>query len=292
MLLDGGLATQLEAQGCNITNSLWSASLLKSDPQAIIDAHVAYLEAGAQCLSTASYQASRQGFARLGLGARDADALMLTSVELARAATTQCESDASIAASLGPYGAMLHDGSEYSGNYEVADDVIADFHQPRLALFDEAGVDVLMLETIPSLREAKFLAAMLIDCATPSWISFSCKDELHISDGTPLQDVARLFANHPKVRAIGINCTPPQHIAALIGEIRAVAPDKAIVVYPNSGESYVVGTNSWSGLVTPFDAAREVQKWLRAGATIVGGCCRIGPAHIAAMASAIFEEGS
>ena len=145
MLLDGGLATQLEAQGCDIGNDLWSASLLKSNPEAIVVAHRAYLEAGAECLATASYQASRDGYASHGLSDDEADALMLLSVALAKRARKEAGTDAAIAASLGPYGAMLHDGSEYSGNYGVTSAQLRDFHEPRLRLFDAAGVDVLAM---------------------------------------------------------------------------------------------------------------------------------------------------
>ena len=158
MLLDGGLATQLEAQGCDINSTLWSAALLQSDPQAIIDAHHAFLEAGAECIETASYQASRAGFRELGLSNDEADDLMRSSVELAKRARDELGSDVLIAASLGPYGAILHDGSEFTGDYDVSIDVLREFHTERLSVFDNSDVDVLALETIPSLEEARVLA--------------------------------------------------------------------------------------------------------------------------------------
>ncbi len=152
-MLDGGLATQLEAQGCDINSTLWSAALLQSNPQAIIDAHHAYLEAGAECIETASYQASRAGFRKLALSNNEADDLMRLSVELAKRARDELGSDVLIAASLGPYGAILHDGSEYTGDYDVSVDVLREFHTERLSVFDNSDVDVLALETIPSLEE-------------------------------------------------------------------------------------------------------------------------------------------
>jgi homocysteine S-methyltransferase len=290
LLLDGGLATQLEAQGCDIGNELWSASLLQSDPESIVTAHRAFLEAGAECLATASYQASREGFAKLGMSHDEADALMLLSVALAKKARKEATSDAAIAASLGPYGAMLHDGSEYRGDYGVSSDVLRNFHEPRLRLFDSAGVDVIGLETIPSLQEAEVLAELLADCGTPSWVSFSCRDEKHISDGTPIFDVARLFAGHPTVVAVGINCTPPQYAVGLIHELCNAVPDKAAMAYPNSGEVYDVSDNSWSGTVTPGDCSAAASEWIAGGAKIVGGCCRMGPEHIGAMASIISQS--
>lgn len=290
LLLDGGLATQLEAQGCDIGNELWSASMLQKNPAAIVAAHHAYLTAGAECLATASYQASREGFARQGMSHDEADALMLLSVALAKRARMEAESTVAIAASLGPYGAMLHDGSEYSGDYGVASEVLRKFHKTRLQLFDDAGADVIALETIPSLQEAEVLADLLRDCETPSWVAFSCRDEKHISDGTSLASAAKLFENHPSVVAVGVNCTPPQYAAALVRELRVAVPDKFAMAYPNSGETYNASDNSWLGTVTPGDCAAAAGEWIEAGAKLVGGCCRMGPAHISAMASLINES--
>ncbi len=290
LLLDGGLATQLEAQGCDIGNELWSASVLQTNPEAIVAAHHAYLAAGAECLATASYQASHEGFAKQGLSHDEADALMLLSVALAKRARKEAASDVAIAASLGPYGAMLHDGSEYSGDYGVSAEVLRDFHSTRLQLFDDADVDVLALETIPSLQEAEVLADLLRDRKTPSWIGFSCRDEKHISDGTPLATVAKRFEGHPSVVAVGINCTPPQYASALVRELRAAVPDKFAMAYPNSGETYNVSDNKWLGTVTPGDCAAAAGEWIEAGAKVVGGCCRMGPEHISAMASLISES--
>jgi homocysteine S-methyltransferase len=281
--MDGGLATQLEAQGCDIGNSLWSASLLQSDPESIVAAHCAYIDAGAQCIETASYQASREGFAAIGLKGPLADKLMLRSVALAQRARDKCKSDIAIAASLGPYGAMLHDGSEYRGDYGVEDAVLREFHQKRIALFDRANADVLALETIPSLPEAGVLAQLLRDCETPAWISFSCRDAQHICDGTPLADAAALFQDHPVVVAVGINCTPPQFVPELVRVLRAAVPGKPVLAYPNSGEIYHAGDNSWTGTVTPGDCASAAGDWLHAGAKAIGGCCRMGPSHVAAM---------
>lgn len=290
MLLDGGLATQLESQGCDIGNELWSASVLQSNPEAIVAAHHAYLNAGAECLATASYQASREGFAKTGMSHDEADALMLLSVALAKQAGKEAGSDAAIAASLGPYGAMLHDGSEYRGDYGVSSQVLRDFHEPRLRLFDAADVDVIALETIPSMQEAQVLVELLKDCRTPSWVSFSCANGNDISDGTAIADVAALFAEHPVVVAVGVNCTPPQFAPALVHKLREALPDKAVMAYPNSGEIYNVSDNSWSGTVTPGDCAAAARDWIDAGAKIVGGCCRMGPEHIGAMAAMIGES--
>ncbi len=284
VLLDGGLATQLEAQGCDIGNPLWSASLLQRDPEAIVAAHRAFIEAGAQCLESASYQSSREGFSVCGLSGPQADDLMRLSIDLAKRARDELGSGAVIAASLGPYGAMLHDGSEYRGDYAATSTVLRTFHEQRLSLFDAAGADVLALETIPSFLEAQVLEDLLRNCETPAWVSFSCRDAEHICDGTPMKDAAAIFENHPVVVAVGINCTPPQFVPALVRAVREVAPGKPVLAYPNSGETYQVSDNSWSGTVSPGDCAVAAAEWIAAGAKAVGGCCRMGPQHIAAMA--------
>jgi homocysteine S-methyltransferase len=294
LILDGGLATQLEAQGCDIGNALWSASLLQSDPEAIVVAMRAYLDAGAECIATASYQASREGFANVGLTDEEADALMLLSVDLAErardeylAANPGVDFTPLVAASIGPYGAMLHDGSEYKGSYGVSADTLRDFHESRLQLFDASNADVLAVETIPSVVEAGVLVELLAECDLPAWISFSCKDGTHLVDGTPVAEVAGLYRNHPTVVAVGLNCTPPQFAPELIRKIRAAVPDKAVAAYPNSGETYSAEDNAWFGTVTPGDCASAARTWINAGAKIVGGCCRMGPEHIRAMRRAL-----
>jgi homocysteine S-methyltransferase len=290
IVLDGGLATELEAQGCDIGNELWSASMLRSNPSAIVDAHVAFLEAGANIIISASYQASRKGFMPLGLSEQQADDLIVRSVDLAHTAREKfldAHADASfmpmVAASIGPYGAVVHDGSEYTGNYDVDEEGLRQFHSGRLHLLDRSGADVLACETIPNCSEAGVLHDLLMDSESPAWVSFACRDERCISDGTPLQEVAEKFRDHPRVLALGINCTAPHLITSLIGEIRQAAPNKAIVVYPNSGETYEVKDNSWHGSASPAKCADESRTWLNAGAKVIGGCCRVGPERITAI---------
>ena len=285
LIIDGGLATQLEAQGCDISNALWSASLLLDQPDQIVAASRAFLDAGAECIATASYQASREGFAQRGLSADQADELIMLSVELALRA--RGDSSALVAASIGPYGAMLHDGSEYRGAYRVPADALHEFHAERLALFDKSAADVLACETIPSFVEARVLAELLAARETPSWVSFSCKDDRHISDGTSIEDAVSLFRDHPTVLAVGLNCTPPQFASALVQRIHCAVPDKAVIVYPNSGETWDPDTGTWSGTASPVDYADAARGWINAGARIVGGCCRTGPDHIRAIRSIV-----
>lgn len=293
LLLDGGLATELEAAGNDISGKLWSAAMLQAHPQAIVAAHSAYLRAGADIIITASYQASREGFMATGLSAYEADQLIASSVALAQQARdAQRGRKALVAASIGPYGAVLHDGSEYRGNYRLSEEFLFEFHRRRIQLLDDCGPDLLACETIPDRIEAAALHRLLRYMATPAWISFQCRDGRHIADGTPLRDMAALFADHAQVVAIGINCTAPQHIPTLIAECRVGAPGKAILVYPNSGERFEASDNSWHGTASADEFATAARRWHALGAQLLGGCCRVGPAHIAAMRKALDQPES
>ena len=290
LILDGGLATHLQHMGHDITGPLWSAVLLDRNPDAIVAAHRAYLDAGADCIISASYQASRTGFAKLGRSSTDADRLIALSVELARRARREFlaenfegRQEPLVAASIGPYGAALADGSEYSGAYSVGRNELREFHLPRLALLDESGADLLAVETIPDIVEAEVLCELLQSARTPAWVSFSCRDQRAISDGTPLAEAAALFAEHSTALAIGINCTQPRLVSALIPEVCLGAPGKAVVVYPNSGESYDAVSKTWSGTACDLDNDFAVAEWHQAGAKLIGGCCRTGPEHIRAL---------
>jgi homocysteine S-methyltransferase len=296
VILDGGLATQLESMGLNIGSDLWSAALLATEPGAVIDAHRAYLNAGAECIISASYQASRAGFMSHGHSEEEADRLIASAVELALAARDDYLSDNPgiqyepvVAASVGPYGAAMHDGSEYTGNYDVSDDDLRRFHSLRLHVLDACGADVLAVETIPNFQEAEILCNLLEEVSTPAWVSFACRDERDISDGSRLREAVSLFSDHPRVLAVGINCTPPQVMLPLIKEVGLAAPDKAIVVYPNSGETYHVEDNSWSGQACDLDNDFNVNAWHAAGAKLIGGCCRTGPTDIARIKSRLMS---
>lgn len=279
IVIDGGLATQLEAQGCDISNPLWSASMIQSDPLQIVDAHRKYLDAGAQIIISASYQTTDPelvaGAAHLALRARDEFAADNPDVE-----------PPLVAASIGPYGAVLSDGSEYTGEYDKDRAGLLQFHESRIAQMDTSAVDVLACETIPSLDEASALAELLLGVATPAWVSFCCRDEARICDGTRVEVAVQLFQDHPNVKAIGVNCTAPQHIEGLIARIAKTLPEMPILVYPNSGESFDAVSKTWSGTTTADDWIASADKWRAAGARIVGGCCRTTPEHIGALRKA------
>jgi len=292
IILDGGLGSELQRRGHDISSPLWSAELLINNPLAIAEVHRDYLDAGAQCITSASYQASVAGFASIGIMPEQARELFRRSIEIARtvcgdfiAQNPHCGYQPLVAASVGPYGAYLADGSEYSGDYGVEDQALVEFHSLRLEWLDQADADVLACETIPSLQEAKILCELLKKVKTPAWISFSCQNDQLLNDGSSIADVVALFEQHPRVVAVGVNCSPPQYIEGLIGCIKSVLPNKSIVVYPNSGEHYDAATKTWQGVESPMECAAATRIWFDAGASIIGGCCRMGPAHIEAIAN-------
>jgi homocysteine S-methyltransferase len=286
LILDGGLSNVLEEQGCDLNHRLWSAKMIINNPAAIVKTHLRYLEAGADFITTCSYQATIQGFMNFGVNRAEAEKLLLLSVALAEEARfkflDQHKSSRPIyiAASIGPYGAYLADGSEYHGQYFISDKELENFHLERIKILEASNADFLAFETIPSLPEIKILSRLLIDTVKPAWISFSCKDELHLNDGEKISKAAALLANHPSVFAIGVNCTAPKYITKIIETLKTSAPDKKIIVYPNSGEVYNVQSKSWFGISDPEVFQKIAEEWLEKGADILGGCCRIGPEHI------------
>jgi homocysteine S-methyltransferase len=295
-VIDGGLATELERAGCDLASPLWSGEVLRTHPEKVLAVHRSYLDAGADCLLTASYQVSAMGFREIGLNGDEARAAIQQSVALgeeARREYMQAELAAGreprpiwIAGSLGAYGAALHNGAEFHGRYKVSHSELVAFHAERIDAMRETAADFVTFETIPSLAEAEAILESLErfpDLA--AYISFTCRDDGHTGHGEPIEECARLLHTRRQIIAIGINCTAPRHILPLIHRIRAVST-KRIAVYPNSGEDWVAETRSWAGTSDPQSFGALAETWRRAGADWIGGCCRTGPEHIRAIAQA------
>jgi homocysteine S-methyltransferase len=297
VILDGGLGSELARRGLDVSDALWSARVLLDAPEAIEQVHLDYLQAGAEVITTASYQVSFEGFARAGLGAADAERALAESVAIARrargkfAAQPAGAGDAAragaairVAASVGPYGATLADGSEFHGNYGVRFDELVEFHRRRLAVLARAGADLLACETLPSLEEARAIVVALRELrdAPPAWFSFTCRDGQHTAHGEPLGDCARLLDAEPAVVAIGVNCTAPQFVASLVRELRA-ATSKPIVAYPNRGQQWDAARRQWSGPAATENWGALARTWHNAGARWLGGCCGTTPADIASL---------
>ena len=284
-VLDGGMASELEYLGADINGPLWSAHILEDAPAKIVAVHRAYIEAGADIIETASYQVSRMGYAEVGLEPALADAALLRSVALARqAAAFYPDRRILIAASLGPYGAALHNGAEYHGKYTCTFEDLVEFHRQRIDVLSTAppaeSADLLAFETLPSLAEAEAIGqALASHPELAAWFAFTCRDEQRVAHGELLRQCAAAVASFPQTIAIGVNCTHPQFISLLIRELRA-ASDKPIVVYPNSGEVWDAQNRCWTGRSDPAEFREHAANWFEMGAQIVGGCCRTRPAHI------------
>lgn len=330
VLLDGGLATELESAGHDLNDPLWSAKVLLEDPDAVVAAHAAYLRAGADCVITATYQATFEGLAARGVARAEAEAIMRSAVDLAAGARDRFWADPAnrtwagrrpvggsaeqptarirplVAASIGPYGAFLADGSEYHGNYGVGPEALADFHGPRLHLLAGSPADILACETVPSFTEARVLARLVEDATDkPAWFTFTCRDERRgdgghdhggrngslahgtcLSDGTPIDEVAAWADETASVSAVGVNCTPARLLPPIIRAL-AAATAKPVVAYPNGGGEWDAVSKSWGQADAEPDWGRACRSWVTAGATAVGGCCRVGPDDIRAMRTAL-----
>jgi homocysteine S-methyltransferase len=286
LISDGGLATELEARGNDLSDALWSARLLLDAPEEIAAVHAAFFRAGAVFATTASYQASFQGFAARGIGRGDAVRLLRRSVELATSARDVVGARGRwVAASIGPYGAALADGSEYKGRYGLSVAQLADWHRPRLEVLADAGPDVLALETVPDIAEAEALVGLVGEFGVPAWLSYTI-DGTTTRAGQPLADAFAVAAGVPEIVAVGVNCCAPADVLAAVGVARDIA-DKPVIVYPNSGEGWDANRRTWVG--TSRFSAELAPQWMAEGARIVGGCCRVRPNDIAALATAVAQ---
>jgi homocysteine S-methyltransferase len=286
LISDGGLATELEARGHDLSDDLWSARLLVDAPEEIAAVHAAFFRAGAVFATTASYQASFDGFASRGIGRGDAERLLRRSVELAISARDEVGGDGWVAASVGPYGAALAHGEEYVGRYGLSVAQLTDWHRPRLEVLADTGADVLAVETVPDVDEAEALVGLVHEFGMPAWLSYTI-DGTATRAGQPLADAFAVAAGVPEIVAVGVNCCAPEDVLAAVGIAGAVT-GKPVVVYPNSGEGWDgerrtwVGTSHWSAELAP--------QWVAEGARIVGGCCRVRPDDISALARSIAES--
>ncbi|KAG8370249.1 hypothetical protein BUALT_Bualt14G0097300 [Buddleja alternifolia] len=310
-VIDGGLATELERHGADLNDPLWSAKCLINSPHLIRRVHLDYLEAGANVIISASYQATLQGFEAKGLSIKEGETLLEKSVKIACEArdifyerATKGSLDISddgvtpkgrpvlVAASVGSYGAYLADGSEYSGNYgdNIGLQTLKDFHRRRVQVLAGSGADLIAFETIPNKLEAQAYAELLEEesIKIPAWFSFSSKDGTNVVSGDPIEDCALIADSCEQVIGVGINCTPPRFIQGLIQSIRSVT-NKPILIYPNSGETYDAHRKEWvpSTGVADVDFVSYVGKWREAGASLIGGCCRTTPNTIRAISKTL-----
>lgn len=293
IIADGGLATQLEDQGYDLSDDLWSARLLLDAPSAIRSAHLAYFRAGAAIATTASYQVSFEGFARRGIDRAGVARMLRRSVALAREAREEMgglgglASDGRqrwVAASVGPYGAMLANGEEYAGRYGLSVRQLRDWHLPRAEVLAEAGADLLAIETIPDADEAEALVSVVRDLDVPCWLSYTIAGG-QTRAGQPLPDAFAIGAGVPQILAVGVNCCAPSDVAPAVALAREVT-GKPVIAYPNSGETWTGTERAWTG--KPQASIQHLAaEWVAAGARVIGGCCRVTPADIAQIARSV-----
>jgi homocysteine S-methyltransferase len=296
VILDGALATELERRGADLRDPLWSAKLLLEKPNLIRQVHYDYFVAGADVATTASYQATIPGLLQRGLDRKQAADVLRLSVQLAQQAREELWRDEAnrhgrvkpmIAASIGCYGAYLHDGSEYRGDYGLSMQQLIDWHRPRIEILTEAGADLLACETVPSLIEAEALVKLLSEFPhVPAWLSFSCQDAHRLCHGESFGDAVQLANGAVNIIAVGVNCTAPRHIDGLLDSVAGIAK-KPLVVYPNSGETWDAAGHCWQGTSAEPDWSASVRRWHRAGARLIGGCCRTTPATIRQIAAVL-----
>ncbi|MEG2386693.1 MAG: homocysteine S-methyltransferase, partial [Aurantimicrobium sp.] len=284
LAIDGGMSTELEQQGCRLEGSLWTAQALLDDPGLIESAHKAYVDAGAAVVITASYQISRTGFVEAGLTANDADRALRASIDVARKAVSGTET--LVAASVGPYGAILHDGSEYKGNYGKTVEELRAFHVERLGVLLSANPDLFAIETIPDALEAEALVAALAEFPSAiAWMSFSIGPDGKLWAGQSLAEAARIAASSPAIAAIGVNCVDPALVSAAIAEIRSVT-DLPVVIYANGGGTWNSVTGIWENAAADALVAYSAE-WITQGATLIGGCCGTHAGDIRQLAQAL-----
>ena len=297
LVLDGALGTELESRGYDVSGNLWSGKYLLADATPILDIHKDYLKAGADVLTSSSYQASPHGLVEAGLSELDAERTIEKSVALARQAIEEVWSQLSveekkhrvypfIAGSVGPFGAYLADGSEYRGDYDLIFEEYVDFHRLRLEVLIAQKVDVLALETIPNLHEAKALLDMIqdIDSQIPVYLSVSLQSADKMADGSSVEDLAKLVEHYPQVVAVGANCSKPEVIDAFLENLDQVT-DRFLIAYPNSGEVYHGDTHTWHESASDQSLLEFAKSYHRHGAQLIGGCCRTRPSDIQELAN-------
>lgn len=282
LVLDGAMATELEKHDIDTDNELWSAIALINNPESIKEVHESYFKAGAKVATTNTYQANVEKFQQFGLNEAEAKKLIIKAVQLAQAAKAESKADdLLVAGSIGPYGAYLADGSEYRGDYDLTITEFMDFHRQRMQLLNQANVDLFAFETQPNFEETKALAKLLKTefPQKTAWMSFSIKDSQTLCDGTPLNEAVKYFNDDQQIAAIGVNCTKLENIEDTIVNIKKVT-NKPIVVYPNNGDIYDPKTKTWQANPKTSSFKELVPKWIDAGASLIGGCCRTTPADI------------
>lgn len=283
-VLDGGLSTALENLGADTSSRLWTAGAVMTSPDLVMEAHRSYVEAGADVVTTASYQCGVEEFVAAGLGPAEARRALVATTELARRATVG--TDVAVAASLGPFGASRADGSEYSGRYDASFDDVIRYHRDKIAIVVDTGPDIVAVETLPRADEAAAIADALVAVgAPPAWFSFGCRDARTTYGGDDLATAIGRVIDYPALVAIGVNCAAPDVIDGAIETVGSVRRGAPMVAYPNHGRRWDAVHARWIGDAHRFPESELVDRWTASGVALLGGCCGVGPTDVARLTS-------
>ena len=284
LVIDGGLSTALEQRGHRVTGALWTGELLLSDPAAVVEAHRDFVDAGADVIITGSYQLSFEGGRTVGWADDDTERALVNSTTAARLAAAE---GTLVAASIGPYGAFLADGSEFRGDYGVPAAALRDFHARRLDVLLATDPDLLAIETQPDIDEIAIILGLVHerDANIPFWVTSTVTEPGRIAGGAPWADVVSLVAAADSAIGVGINCS---HVAVVADTLTSVDSPIPYVVYPNHGLDWDASTDSWAGAPQEI-TDRHLDEWKNAGARLIGGCCGFGASAIAGLRQRVYD---
>ncbi|MEI8391928.1 MAG: homocysteine S-methyltransferase [Actinomycetes bacterium] len=283
VVIDGGLSTALELLGADVSGSLWTAWTVVDNPALLERAHRSFVEAGSQIIATASYQCGHSQFESCGLTPAQSRQALLNTTLIARRAVAG--TNTLVAASIGPFGACLADGSEYTGRYDVEWSDVEDYHRHKLNILVDSGADLIAVETIPLADEARLIAEILQECGSPpAWFSFGFADGAVTYGGDTVAQAVTSVVDYDNLVGVGINCTHPNYVEGLLRAMGQLAPTTAFVVYPNHGREWDAVGRCWIGSGELIPSTAELTRWVQLGAKFIGGCCGVGPDEIAELA--------
>jgi S-methylmethionine-dependent homocysteine/selenocysteine methylase len=282
-ILDGAMGSLLDERGIDTTLLLWSARALLDAPEAVLQIHHDYLQAGAQVLTTNTFRTHRRSLAKAVLGDQSAELTHLA-VDLARQAVESSpgasENLVGVAGSISPLEDCYR--PDLAPDY---DEALAEHREMARDLAD-AGVDLLLVETMPAWPEAQAALTAALATGLPVWFSLHTREPGVLLAGDPLEEAFAGLNIWPD--AMLINCIPAERAEADVRALRAIVPAAIpIGVYANTGHVDPVKGWSTEDRIDPERYAELAARWFEAGASIIGGCCGTTPAHIAALATTL-----
>ena len=274
-LLDGSMSFPMEQLGYNLKNKLWTGKALINNPDLIKDIHKGYIDAGADFISTSTYQISFDRLKNMGYQSEEIKKIFQKSVDIVKDAIeeSKLKKEIKIVGSFGPYASYDPEASEYIGEYDSTDIEIKKFHLNNIRIIEETDLDIILYETIPCLREIKILSEALSHSTKEIWISITCNEEMEFRDGSSFKDACEIISKIEKITTMGINCFSPLLVKKAIDLLKKYS-NKKILIYPNSGEIYNPKERFWTGN-NEFNNSM-IKNWLSLYPDIIGGCCRIG----------------